>query len=406
LIALKNIEQLKRELAAKKEAARALHTTENRSDEQTTQLRSLLTEIDNRATEIETEERAQRILMEHGKKDKQTEVDERAAGFGSFGEFIIAVRSNPFDDRLVQLRQQSMGVGSEGGVLVPTTFRDEILQVSQQGAIIRPRARVIGADSAHPDAAVTIPALNQVGYGMYGGVSVQWIGEGKEKPETQAKFTDVTLTPKEVAGHVVVTDKLLRNANAADSMLRGLLGGAIRAAEDDAFLNGDGAGKPLGIISAPATIAVNRTTASQIGYVDLVGMLAKLRMGGSPIWQASQSILPKLMTVKDDNGNLVWQPNARDGLPGTLLGYPLEWNERSPQLGAKGDLVLNDLSYYLIKDGAPLAISASEHVHFLENKTVIKAFFSVDGQPWLSGKITQEGGYQVSPFVALDVPQG
>jgi len=45
-------------------------------------------------------------------------------------------------------------------------------------------------------------------------------------------------------------------------------------------------------------------------------------------------------------------------------------------------------------------------VHFTQNKTVIKAFWLVDGQPWLAGPITQEGGYQVSPFVALDVPAG
>lgn len=405
-MSLKNIDELRRALAAKKEQVRSLLAIETRSTEQANELDGLMTECENRQKEIDQEVRAQKWAIDNAKKDQQKEVDERSAGFGTLGEFIIAVRSNPFDDRLVQIRQQSMGVGAEGGVLVPTTFREQILQVSQQGAIIRPRATVIPTNAAHPDAGLTMPALNQVGYGMYGGVQVDWIAEGVTKPDTSAKFTDVNMIPKEVAGSIVATDKLLRNSSAADTLLRSLLGGAIRAAEDDAYLNGNGVGKPLGIINAPATLSVNRATASQLGYVDLVGMYAKLRMGGAPIWQASQSIIPQLMKIKDDNGNLIWQPNAREGTPSTIFGAPVEWNERSPQLGVKGDIVLNDLSYYLIQDGAPLAISASEHVYFRENKTVIKAFFSVDGQPWLAGPITQEGGYQVSPFVALDVVAG
>lgn len=403
---MKNIEELKRQLAAKKEEARALHGTENRSDEQNTKLDSLLTEIENRAKEIDTEERAQKLLMQQNQQRGQGNADDRAEGFASFGEFVQTLRFRPNDDRFVETRGQSMGVGSEGGVLVPTKFRDQILMIDPQGAIVRPRATVIPPDDAHPDAGITMPALNQVGYGMYGGVQVDWIGEGGDKPETSAKFTDVNLLPKEAAGHIVVTDKLLRNSAAADSVLRTLLRGAKIAAEDDKFLNGNGQGAPLGILKAAATLTVNRATASKIGYVDVAGMYAKAKLGGSLVWTASQSILLQLMNMTDGDGRLIWQPSAREGEPDRLLGRPILWNERSPQLGSRGDLVLTDYSYYMIQDGTPLAISASEHVYFKQNKTVIKAFWLVDGQPWLAGPITQEGGYQVSPFVALDVPQG
>jgi HK97 family phage major capsid protein len=68
--------------------------------------------------------------------------------------------------------------------------------------------------------------------------------------------------------------------------------------------------------------------------------------------------------------------------------------------------VLADWSYYLIKDGSGPFVAASEHVYFLNNKTVIKIFWNVDGTPWLNAPFTEENGYQVSPFVALDVPAG
>jgi hypothetical protein len=51
-----------------------------------------------------------------------------------------------------------------------------------------------------------------------------------------------------------------------------------------------------------------------------------------------------------------------------------------------------------------VTIAASEHALFKQNKTVVKAFKTVDGGPWLDGAIKQEDGESYSPFVALDVP--
>lgn len=322
-----------------------------------------------------------------------------------FGEFLYAVRFNPADPRL-QRRDMSVSVPESGGYLVPTEYRTEILMVDPQSAIVRPRATVIPAGS-QPDAEVSMVALDQSGdNGVYSGVTVQWIGEGEEKPKTEPSLREISWAPHEVAGHVVVTDKLLRNAPAAGTLVQTLLRQAINAAEDHAFIAGDGDGKPLGILNSGATIYVNRETANQISYEDLVAMYSRMKFGGSLVWIGSQSLLPQLMTLRDYTGNLIWQPNAREGAPGTLLGIPFLLNERSPALGQKGDLILADLQYYVIKDGAGVFIEASQHVHFTSNKTVIKAFWNVDAKPWLTTPIKQENDFEVSPFVALDLPSG
>ncbi len=67
-------------------------------------------------------------------------------------------------------------------------------------------------------------------------------------------------------------------------------------------------------------------------------------------------------------------------------------------------MLLADWSHYLIKDGSGPFVAASEHVKFTSNKTVIKIFWNVDGAPWLTAPIAEENGYEVSPFVGLDVP--
>mgnify|MGYP000898982064 CR=1 FL=1 len=186
-------------------------------------------------------------------------------------------------------------------------------------------------------------------------------------------------------------------------MVQSLLRKAIIAAEEDTFLSGNGAGQPLGIINHPAAITIARTVANQIAYTDIVNMFARAKFGGRLVWIGSQTCLPQLMTMVDVGNNLVWQPNAREGAPGTLLGIPFLLNDQSPVLGTEGDLILVDLDYYLIKDGSGISISMSEHPLFTQNRTIIKAFWNVDGQPWLTTPLlARDGVSTVSPFVVLD----
>lgn len=408
---MKNLTELRRAMKVKIEEARSISSTaqtESRgmTDEEGSRYDSLMTEIEARRKEIEREERLQQLEMNQGTQREQENADDRGSEFRDFGEFLSVVRFRPNDDRLVtpESRAMNMSSGASGGFLVPTEMRTDMLQLDNpQEAIIRPRAQVIPAGDS-PDASVTIPVLDQSD-SVYAGVQVEWIEEGADKPESpDPKLDTITLQPYEVAGTIVVTDKLLRNAAAAGPLLNKLLRGAILASEDVAFLRGNGVKKPLGILSSPSVIKINRAVANKISYDDIIMIYAKAKLGGSMTWITSQSTLPQLMKLKDDAGHLIWQPSAVEGHPGSLLGIPIQMNERSPLLGTYGDLMLVNLDYYLIKDGFGISISASEHVLFRQNKTVIKAFWNVDGQPWIKTPIKQENSYLVSPFVVLDVP--
>jgi HK97 family phage major capsid protein len=341
--------------------------------------------------------------------------------FESLGEFMNAVRFNPNDQRLNFVEgagatgadgemsaAMRMDDQTSGGFMIPPQLRETIMSVPAQDALVRPRAQVIPAGSP-PDAGLTIPALDQTGSNpgnVFGGIQVSWIEEGGEKPETDAKLRNVTLTPHEVAGFVTVTDKFLRNWPAASSFLEGLLRGGVSQAEDYAFRRGTGVNQPLGMLNAEATYFVHRTTANHVVYDDLVQMVAHLLMrgGASPIWSMPQAALPDIAKMTDPEGHYIWQPNARDGFAGQLLGYPVRWDNRSPGLGTKGDVALADWSQYLIKDGSGPFVATSEHVKFTSNQTLIKIFWNVDGQPWLTEPFVEENGYEVSSFVALDVP--
>lgn len=336
--------------------------------------------------------------------------------FETLGEFLATVARNPNDARLTFVEggdaraEQRMDDGPSGGFMVPTRFVASIMQVNPQEAIFRPRAQIIPAGDP-PDAEVTMPALDQTGAtpaNVYGGVAMSWIGEGDTKPETGFSLRQISLKPKEIAGHITLTDKLLRNWQAAGTTAETLLRQAVLAATEDAYLKGNGVGKPLGILNAGATYYVPRTTAGTILTADIDNMVARMLMrGGSPVWLATQSALPKLRQLKDEGNNRIWANSLVAGSPPTLAGYPVLWHERSPLLGVKGDLVLADLSYYLIKDGSgPFVQMGYINDDFVKNKSRMKIFFNVDGQPWLTAPFKQESGYEVSPFVALDLAAG
>lgn len=329
--------------------------------------------------------------------------------FQCLGEFIFSVRFNRGDPRLqdsyreFETREQSMGSGVEGGFAVPEQFRPTLLQVTPQESIVRPRAQVIEAGDP-PDAKITMPALDQTAdENVYGGVVVAPVAEGGTKPETDLRLKEVSLEPDEVAGYITVTDKLLRNWAAASSLLGEQIRKAIIGWEDTQFLLGNGVGKPLGATAAGARIEVNRATASQIATADVFSMFARMKFGGSLVWVASQTILPQLLALKGGNNENIFVANAAAEMPMSLLGIPLLFNDRSPALGSTGDLCLIDWGYYLIKDGSGIFVEASPHVYFTSNKTVIKAFWNVDGKPWLSEPLPLEGSTTntVSPFVIL-----
>jgi HK97 family phage major capsid protein len=345
---------------------------------------------------------------------------EAARDFESVGQFLHAVRFNPNDQRLnfvegVGAETDENGLSAEmrmdndqqGGFMVPTQLRQTIMSVAPQDSLVRPRATVIEAGNP-PDAGITMPALDQSGTNpghMFGGMTFSWIEEGEEKPETDAQLKGIQLTPHEIAGIVTVTDKLLRNWMASAAFIENLMRGGVSAAEDYAFLRGNGKTQPLGAIHAPAMKYINRATANTVTYTDLLTMVSRLLMrGGTPVWSMPQGALPHIATLQDPEGHYIWKANAVDGFAGTLLGYPVRWNNRNPLLGSKGDIIICDWSYYLIKDGSGPFVAASEHVKFTSNKTVIKIFWNVDGAPWLNAPISEENGYEVSPFIGLDVP--
>lgn len=344
--------------------------------------------------------------------------EERTHGFRDMGEFIQTAVLNRADPRLRpaiatpvgQTRDLSMGVGAAGGFLIPPQFGEMITAITPQDAIVRPRATVFPSGD-FPDAPLTLPMLNQSGaLGVFAGMTGAWVAEGGLKTETQPTVAQLTLTPHEVAAFVDVTDQMLRNNPAAiTTLLQTGFRDVILSLEDIAFITGNGVGRPLGFLGHASNVNVVRAGGlgvAAIVYADVVAMLWRmLRLGtAGPVWLAHPSTLPQLQAMASVLGQLIWQPSAREGMPSTLLGYPVILNERQPVLGQIGDLMFVNLRYYAVKEGVGLSIRDDGGIgQFANNITRIKAFRSVDGQPMLATPLLAEDGVTTfSPFVVLN----
>lgn len=336
----------------------------------------------------------------------------------------LATTKNPAlrktDPRLVWFDEKSDGgprdtkaamaesVGATGGFLVPQIFQPNLQAVAGENAIVRSRATIIRMTSR----SVKLPVLNQFGTTSgqphwFGGIMIYHEEEAAAHTESEPTFKELELVAHKMTAYSRCSQELLADsAISLADFLTGPMGmqGGLAWQEDYDFLRGDGVGKALGIINAAATITVNRTaTNPAVQYTDLVNMLEHFLPSAQGIWIINLSVMSTLLTMSGPTGNAsyLWG-NASTGVPGTLLGRPVIWTEKTPTEGNAGDVCLFDLRYYLIGDRQAFTIESTPYDRWVYDQISWKGIHRVDGQPWMTTYFTlQDGTLTVSPFVIL-----
>lgn len=302
--------------------------------------------------------------------------------------------------------------GASGGFLVPTEQDTSLLNWSMTGdnMIIENRATKIPMRRRE----IIIPALNQGGTTSgqphwFGGVIVQWTEEGGEKPETEPTFRQIRLVAHKLAAYTEASDELLEDsAVSLEALLSQLFRDSTLWYRQNAYINGSGAGMPLGVLNAPATLTHQPHTANALNVSDFAGMLAMFQ-GSNPVWLMNRQWLGDLIQVNGPSGNAsyVFINNIRDGVPATLFGYPVFFVEQMPAKGQDGSILLADWSKYLIGDRQAITIDSTKIFKFRNDMTSWRCVSRVDGQPWLNTPLTwSDGSTQTSPFVKLGAIAG
>jgi HK97 family phage major capsid protein len=300
--------------------------------------------------------------------------------------------------------------GVTGGYIVPPDFYQQLLAIAAEDSTFRQRAFVQPMASAtlqFPYLDITT-AQASGNSPFFGGVIAYWTSEAQTRTETEPQFKMMELKAQELSGYSVSSNILLQDAAfGLEKFLFTLFGKAVAWYEEYAFLQGNGVGKPLGLLNAAASIKLARNTAGHFYFQDVAGMLAKLLPASynRAVWYVSPTVVSDMLQLKDGANRAIFisiDQGVTKPPVWKLLNLPVNITEKLPALGTTGDVMLCDPSLYVIGDRMQLEVAASEHVNFLKNQMTWRFVQRVDGKPWLDNPITlQDGASQVSPFVIL-----
>jgi HK97 family phage major capsid protein len=328
------------------------------------------------------------------------------------GEFLAVLESGRYDDRLMRFHNtMTEGIPSEGGFSVPEVLQARWLDTSLVSEVVRPRANNQPMASATQKTAGW-DMLNMTGGVCFGGYEMQYLGENQEADVQGGKLRVIEMNAKKGVIHCEASNELVADGLSFESQLEGALIAGITYGLDKGFIRGTGAGQPLGILNANSLITVDKQTgqvADTLEYQNLCDMWSRMYPVGqkNAVWIANSSVIPQLFTMGltiGVGGAPVYVPaGGAAGAPNdTLFGRPLLFSPIMSALGDLGDILLVDLSQYIIGLRKEMSIDKSIHPGFRRDVSSYRVIIRFDGQPAWNSVFTPEHGATQSWAVTLE----
>ncbi len=349
-----------------------------------------------------------------------------STSFGSFGEQLCAIRDAAsangmmnIDPRLNQAAISGSGttIGSEGGFLVQEDFASEILRLAHSGSQIVNRVRKIPIGGNSDSLTINVIAESSRATGSrWGGVQVYRKAQGAQGTAKKPTLRQVKWSLKKLFGLWYATDELLADSTAMENIAKTAFSEEIAFTIEDETLNGDGASQMKGILSSQSLVTVAKETGQASATIvkeNIDNMFSRCwapsRMNA--IWLYNQSIEPQLFGMSQavgTGGVPVYLPpggTLANSPYGSLYGLPTIPVEHCQTIGTKGDLILADLSQYIMIEKGGVKTDSSIHLRFDYDETVFRWIVRNDGQtPWDQALTPAHGSGStktLSPFVTL-----
>ena len=251
-----------------------------------------------------------------------------------------------FDTLSVEMKNALQeGTDSEGGYLVPDEFENTLVQSLEEENIVRKLAHTFTTSAGDRK----IPIVTTKG-------TAAWTGEEQAYHESDDTFGQQSIGAHKVTTLIKVSEELL-NDSAFD--LEGYFSTEfarrIGNKEEDAFFNGDGVGKPLGVLAdkGGAEIGVTAASGTAITAEEIISLFYSLEAPyrENAIWVFNDSTMAAIRKLKGNDGQFLWQKALHEGDHETLLGKPVFTSPFMPEIGAgKKTVLFGDLKFYWVGD--------------------------------------------------------
>lgn len=237
------------------------------------------------------------------------------------------------------------GAASDGGYTAPTewdrTITDKLVQVSPMRSLATVQS-------------ISTNAFSKL-FNMKGTVS-GWVGEAAARPVTATPtFGTLTYTTGEIYANPSATQQMLDDSEVnLEAWLAGEVEQEFAYQEGLAFLAGDGANKPNGILTYVtggtnaaahpygAITTVNSGAAGALtadGIVNLTETLPS-EFTGNARFVLNKATIKAIRLLKDGQGNYLWQPSYTAGAPATINGFGYTEMPGMPAVAANAKPIL------------------------------------------------------------------
>ena len=268
-----------------------------------------------------------------------------------------------------------IGTDSEGGYLVPDEYETTLVEALEEENIFRKLAHVISTSSGDRK----IPVVASKG-------SASWVDEEGTIPDSDDAFSQVSIGAYKLGTLIKVSNELLNdNVFNLEAYISKEFARRIGAKEEDAFFNGNGTGKPVGIFNATggAEVGVTAASATAITADEIIDLFYSLKAPyrKNAVWILNDATIKTIRKLKDNNGNYLWQPSLIAGTPDTILGRPVYTSSYVPTIAAGAKTIaFGDFSYYWIADRAGRNFKKLTELYAANDQTGFVATQRVDGK--------------------------
>ncbi|WP_431688797.1 phage major capsid protein [Hahella sp. NBU794] len=282
----------------------------------------------------------------------------------------------------IEVKAVNLGANQDGGFGVPEELDRQILELERELSPMRALCRNIQVSTDGYKRLVNL-----------GGAGSGWVGETDARPETNTpKLAQIEAFMGEIYANPATTQKALDDVYFnVEQWIADEVAQEFVDREADAFLNGDGVGKPKGILSYAMDAApdasrefgkLQRVISGKAGDFtadNLLSVIYRLKKAfrRNASWMMTGTTVEKVRKFKDADGNYMWRPGIEAGQPSMLLGYGIEENEDMPEVAADANAILfgDFMRGYSIVDriGARMLRDPYTHkpfVHFYTTKRV------------------------------------
>ena len=267
-----------------------------------------------------------------------------------------------------------IGTDSEGGYLVPDEYERTLVQGLEEENVLRTLCTVIQTSSGDRK----IPIVASHG-------TASWVDEEGAIPESDDVFGQISIGAHKVATMIKVSDELLQDSVFdIENYISAEFARRIGAAEEEAFITGDGSGKPTGLLHATngagigVTTAGNAVTADEV--IDLVHSIKSVYRKKA-VFLMNDSTIKAIRKLKSIEGQYLWQPGLKEGQPDTLLNYRIVTSPYMPEVAAGNKVILfGDFKSYWIADRQGRSFQRLNELFAVTGQVGFRATQRVDGR--------------------------